>query len=127
MIVGALQAGLVAQLLDAEYGDLPVHLPLHPLQPDQGVELGQQLVDAALRFLRLGSLPASVPRALSAELLGWERQWRRHRHRGAGARARPAGTADSWAAAATEAFPMTRIVGSPSSQAAEATSASAPA
>ncbi len=31
-------------------------------------------------------------------------------------------TADSWAAAATWAFPMTRIVGSPSSQAAAATS-----
>ena len=34
-------------------------------------------------------------------------------------------TAASWAAAATEAFPMTRIVGSPSSQAAAATSARA--
>ena len=34
-------------------------------------------------------------------------------------------TAESWAAAATEALPMTRIVGSPSSQAAAATSARA--
>jgi hypothetical protein len=46
---------------------------------------------------------------------------------GAEAEGAGTGTAESWAAAATEALPMTRIVGSPSWQAAEATSASASA
>ena len=59
---GRLQAGLVAQLLDAEHGDLPVHLPLHPLQPDQGVELRQQLVEARRSGrLRLGGCSGSAP------------------------------------------------------------------
>ena len=66
VMVGALQAGLAAQLLDAEYGDLPVHLPLHPLQPDQGVELRQQLVEAALRLLPARRASGSVRRRLGS-------------------------------------------------------------
>ena len=58
---GALQAGIHPQLLDPQQGDLPVDLALDPLQPDEGVELGEQLLEALRRVAR--SAPAAGPGA----------------------------------------------------------------
>ena len=136
VIVGALQAGVGPQLLDPEHGDLPVDLALDPLQPDQGVELGEQLLEALRPAAAAGAgaaRPAARrrPRGTAAgaacvRLGDGPGADGRRRHADRGGRVGHA-RRRSWAAAATEALPMTRIVGSPSSQAAEATSASASA
>ena len=51
MIVADLSPAFVPQCLDPQHGDLAVDLGLDLLQPDQRVELGQQLLE---RLLRLG-------------------------------------------------------------------------
>ena len=50
---GRPQPGVLAQPLDPEHGRLPVDLGLDLGQPDQGVELGEQLLDRLRRRLRL--------------------------------------------------------------------------
>ena len=74
-------------------------------------------------------VPAALPWAVAGGRCGRDVGTVGPHRVGPGARraGRAGRTTDSWAAAATEALPMTRIVGSPSSQAAEATSASASA
>ena len=61
MIVGAAQAGRLAQLLDAQHLRLPVDLALHPVQADELVELGEQLLERLRRLLLgLGGRVAAV-------------------------------------------------------------------
>ena len=66
VIVGRLEAGVPAQPLDPEHGRLPVDLGLDVGQPDERVELGEQLLDrlrrrlGLLRLLRLGGLSGAA-------------------------------------------------------------------
>ena len=121
---GTLQPGLATQLLHAQYGDLPVDLPLDPPSPIRASSSARSSSRLALRVapaprarvLSAGFSAARVaPVSTRSSTSSWADTGSRSGHRG------------SWAAAATEALPITRMVGSPSSQAAEATSASAAA
>ena len=126
VIVGLFSPASPRSFSTRSSGDLPVDLALDPLQADQAVELGQQLLEALLRDCFGPAGRGGGHRPARPPTVGASAVWA-GADRGRGAtRAAVAGAArDSWAAAATEALPTTRIVGSPSWQAAEATSASA--
>ena len=66
VMVGLLRPASTRSFSTRSSGDLPVDLPLDPLQPDEGVELGQQLVEALGRLGRRRLGPAARRRTRRA-------------------------------------------------------------
>ena len=142
VMVGLLQTGLGAQLLHPQQGDLPVDLALDRGQPDERVELVEQLL-AASGPARGRGRPSPASGRGRGRRAGCRRAARDrpgglvaasgtpatvHERAVAGAavrRAAVACTAAQLGRGGDRGVAETRIVGSPRLQAAEATSASA--